>query len=111
MAYKLQSRSSEAQVEARKTLGRLFETSPIPTDEILQHLVCRDRRGLEQASKRLARLDLRFRTSRLQLVRHKSPNRSAANYHGVTSAPAPHIQSRLRRNCCRCIADKLYPCT
>jgi macrocin-O-methyltransferase TylF-like protien len=38
MAYKLQSRSSESQVEARKTLVRLFDSSPIPTEEMLQNL-------------------------------------------------------------------------
>lgn len=38
MAYKLQSRSSEKQIEARQTLARLFENSPLPTDEALQNL-------------------------------------------------------------------------
>jgi hypothetical protein len=38
MSYKLQSRSSESQIKARQTLARLFEASPIPTDELLQNL-------------------------------------------------------------------------
>ena len=38
MAYKLQSRSSEGQISARQTLTRLFESSPIPTEEMLQNL-------------------------------------------------------------------------
>lgn len=38
MTYKLQTRSSERQAEARKKLARLFETSPLPTEEMLQNL-------------------------------------------------------------------------
>jgi hypothetical protein len=38
MAYKLQTRSSERQTRAREVLGRLFETSPIPTEHMLQNL-------------------------------------------------------------------------
>ena len=38
MSYTLQSRSSEKQAEARQALVRLFETSSIPTDQLLQNL-------------------------------------------------------------------------
>jgi hypothetical protein len=38
MAYKLQTRSSERQAKARETLARLFETSPLPTEHMLQNL-------------------------------------------------------------------------
>jgi hypothetical protein len=38
MTYKLQTRSSERQAKAREALGRLFETSPLPTEQMLQNL-------------------------------------------------------------------------
>jgi hypothetical protein len=38
MTYKLQTRSSERQAKAREVLGRLFDTSPLPTEQMLQNL-------------------------------------------------------------------------
>jgi hypothetical protein len=38
MTYKLQTRSSERQAKAREALAHLFETSPLPTEQMLQNL-------------------------------------------------------------------------
>jgi hypothetical protein len=38
MTYKLQTRSSKRQAKAREALGRLFDTSPLPTEQMLQNL-------------------------------------------------------------------------